>query len=83
MTKDGIVITDRNTTFAMAHAVCAGLDKPINQSVLAMKLMKDTDLSLRASAYVRGRSESKRAAGRYRPQGGRPLGPLRRRCGLR
>jgi hypothetical protein len=58
LAKEGIVITDRNTTIAMAHAVCAGLDRTDKSSVLAMKLMKDTDLSLKQSSYFVGVSIS-------------------------
>jgi Protein of unknown function (DUF732) len=54
LAKDGIVITDRNTTIAMAHTVCAGFDKTDKSAVLAMKLMKDTDLSLKQSSYFLG-----------------------------
>jgi hypothetical protein len=56
--KEGIVVTDRNTTIAMAHTVCAGFDKNDKSSVLAMKLMKDTDLSLKQSGYFIGVSIS-------------------------
>jgi Protein of unknown function (DUF732) len=38
--------------------VCAGLDKTNKTSVLAMKLMKDTDLSLKQSSYFIGASIS-------------------------
>jgi hypothetical protein len=58
LAKQGIVITDRNTTISMAHAVCAGLDKNYKSSVLAMKLVKDTALSLRQSGYFIGVSVS-------------------------
>lgn len=58
LAKQGIVITDRNTALATAHAVCAGLDKNYKSSVLAMKLVKDTALSLRQSGYFIGVSVS-------------------------
>ena len=58
LAKDGIVITDRNTAIAMAHTVCAGLDKTNKSAVLAMKLMRDTDLSLKQSSYFIGVSIS-------------------------
>ena len=45
LATQGIVITDRDTTIAMAHTVCAGLDQHYKQSVLAMKLVRDTDLT--------------------------------------
>jgi hypothetical protein len=54
LAKQGIVITDRDTTIAMAHTVCAGFDKHYKSSVLAMKLVRDTDLSLRQSGYFIG-----------------------------
>jgi len=50
----GIVIKDRDTTIAMAHTVCAGLDKHYKSSVLAVKLVRDTDLSLKQSGYFIG-----------------------------
>ena len=56
--KDGIVITDRDTAIAMAHTVCAGFDKNEKSSVLAMRLMKHTDLSLKQSSYFVGVSMS-------------------------
>ena len=58
LAKEGIAITDHNTAIATAHTVCAGLDKSDKSSVLAMKLMKDTDLSLRQSSYFIGASIS-------------------------
>jgi hypothetical protein len=58
LAKDGIVIGDRDTTIATAHAVCAGFDKNEKSSVLAMRLMKHTDLSLKQSSYFVGVSMS-------------------------
>jgi hypothetical protein len=58
LAKEGIAFTDHNTAIATAHTVCAGLDKSDKSSVLAMKLMKDTDLSLRQSSYFVGASIS-------------------------
>jgi hypothetical protein len=58
LAKEGIVVADRDTTIAMAHTVCAGFDKSNKSSVLAMKLMKDTDLSLKQSSYFIGVSIS-------------------------
>ena len=58
LAKDGIVITDRETAIAMAHTVCAGFDKNEKSSVLAMRLMKHTDLSLKQSSYFVGVSMS-------------------------
>jgi hypothetical protein len=54
LAKDGIGVADRNATVAMAHTVCAGLDKTNKSAVLAMKLMRDTDLSLKQSSYFIG-----------------------------
>ena len=42
----------------MAHTVCTGIDKNKKTSLLAMRLMKDTDLSLRQSAFFVGVSVS-------------------------
>jgi hypothetical protein len=58
LARYGIVITDRDTAIAMAHTVCAGFDKNEKSSVLAMRLMKDTDLSLKQSSYFVGVSMS-------------------------
>jgi hypothetical protein len=58
LAKEGIGVVDRNTTIAMAHTVCAGLDKTNKSAVLAMKLMRDTDLSLKQSSYFIGVSIS-------------------------
>src|ERR1700744_11089 len=58
LAKEGITFTDHNTAIATAHTVCTGLDKSDTSSFLAMKLMKDTDLSLRQSSYFVGASIS-------------------------
>jgi Protein of unknown function (DUF732) len=58
LVKDGIVTSDRNTAIAMAHTVCAGFDKNEKSSVLAIRLMKHTDLSLKQSSYFVGVSVS-------------------------
>lgn len=58
LAKDGIVFTDRNTAIAMAHTVCTGIDRNKKTSVLAMRLMKDSDLSLKQSGYFIGVSMS-------------------------
>jgi hypothetical protein len=58
LAKEGIAFTDHNNAIATAHTVCAGLDKSDKSSVLAMKLMKDTDLSLMQSSYFIGASIS-------------------------
>jgi Protein of unknown function (DUF732) len=56
--KDGIVITDRNAAITMAHTMCAGFDRNEKSSVLAMRLMKHADLSLKQSSYFVGVSIS-------------------------
>jgi hypothetical protein len=58
LAKEGIVLPDHSNAIAIAHTVCAGIDKNDKSSVLAMKLMKDTDLSLRQSSYFVGASIS-------------------------
>ena len=58
LAKDGITMSGPNTAIAMAHTVCAELDNNQNTSVLAMNLMKDTDLSLKQSSYFVGASMS-------------------------
>jgi hypothetical protein len=58
LAKEGIAFTDHNNAIATAHTVCAGLDKSDKSSFLAMKLMKDTDLSLKQSGYFLGVSIS-------------------------
>jgi Protein of unknown function (DUF732) len=54
LAKDGIVLPDQNAAIAMAHTVCTGLDQRAKPSLLAMKLMKDTDLSMKQSSYFVG-----------------------------
>jgi Protein of unknown function (DUF732) len=54
LAKKGIVIADRDTTIAMAHSVCAGFDKSNKSTVIAMRLVRDTDLSLKQSGYFIG-----------------------------
>jgi len=56
LAKGGITVPDPNTSIAMAHAVCAGFDANQSSSVLAMKLMKDTNLNLKQSGYFIGLS---------------------------
>ena len=38
----------------MAHTVCTGLDQSNKSSILAMKVMKETDLSMKQSGYFIG-----------------------------
>ena len=54
LAKDGIVLPDQNAAITMAHTVCAGLDQNAKTSLLAMKLMKETDLSMKQSSYFIG-----------------------------
>jgi hypothetical protein len=58
LVKDGIVIGDRDTEIAMGHTMCAGFDQNQKSSVLAMKLRKDTNLSLKQSSFFVGVSVS-------------------------
>ncbi len=57
LANEGIAL-DRNSAVAMAHTVCAGFDRNENSTVLAMRLKKTTDLSLRQSSYFVGVSMS-------------------------
>ena len=54
LAKGGVALPDDNAAIAMAHTVCAGLDQRAKTSLLAMKLMKDTDLSMKQSGYFIG-----------------------------
>jgi hypothetical protein len=56
LAKEAIVFPDHSNAIATAHAVCAGLDKSNKSTILAMKLAKDTDLSLKQSGYFIGAS---------------------------
>jgi Protein of unknown function (DUF732) len=58
LVKDGIVIGDRDTEIAMGHTMCAGFDQNQKSSVLAMKLRRDTNLSLKQSSFFVGVSVS-------------------------
>ena len=58
LAREGITFPEHDTAIATAHTVCAGLDKSNQSSMLAMKLMKDTDLSLKQSSYFIGASIS-------------------------
>ena len=58
LVKDGIVIGDRDSEIAMGHTMCAGFDQNAKSSVLAMKLKKDTGLSLKQSSFFVGVSVS-------------------------
>jgi hypothetical protein len=54
LAKGGIVLPGDDAAIAMAHSVCTGLDHNAKPSLLAMKLMKDTDLSMKQSSYFIG-----------------------------
>jgi hypothetical protein len=54
LTKNGIVLPDQNAAIAWAHTVCTGLDRQAKPSLLAMKLMKETDLTMKQSSYFIG-----------------------------
>ncbi len=56
LARGGISIPDRSSAIAMARAVCAGLDTNQPSSVLAIKLVRDADLSPRQSGYFIGAS---------------------------
>jgi hypothetical protein len=58
LAKEGIAFSDHNTAIAIGHTVCAGFDKNNKSSVVVMKLMKDTGLSLKQSSYFVGASIS-------------------------
>ena len=54
LAKDGIVFPDHNAAISIAHTVFAGLDQSNKSSILAMKVMKETDLSMKQSGYFIG-----------------------------
>ena len=54
LAKDGIAFADRDTEIAMGHTMCAGFDQNEKSSFLAMKLRKDTNLSLKQSSFFVG-----------------------------
>jgi hypothetical protein len=54
LVKHGIVIHDRNNAIAMAHAACDAFDESENSNRLAMRVMNETDLSLKQSGYFVG-----------------------------
>jgi hypothetical protein len=58
LAKQRIVFADHDTAIAIAHTVCAELDKSNKSAILAMKLTKETDLSLNQSGYFIGASIS-------------------------
>ncbi len=52
--RNGIPVTDRDSTTAIAQAICDGFDLHQPPSLLALKLMKQTGLSLKQSSYFVG-----------------------------
>jgi hypothetical protein len=54
LTKNGITVTDRDSATAMAQAVCDGFDHHQRPSLVAIKLMKQSGLSLKQSSYFVG-----------------------------
>lgn len=52
----GIEVRDPDVAIAMAHRVCTGFDNNSNASVLAMKVKRDTDLSMKEASYFVGLS---------------------------
>jgi uncharacterized protein DUF732 len=58
LTKNGITMPDRGGAIAMAHSVCAGLDRGEPSTALAMGLVKNTDLSPKQAGYFVGVSVS-------------------------
>jgi hypothetical protein len=54
LANGGITMSDPNTAIAMARTVCAGLDANQPVSLVAMKLMKDTNLTSRQAGYFIG-----------------------------
>lgn len=54
LTKNGIPITDRDSATAIGQSICDGFDRGQKPSLLALKLMKQSGLSLKQSSYVVG-----------------------------
>jgi hypothetical protein len=54
LAKNGIAMSDRNTAVSMGHTVCAGFDKGEASTALAMRIVKDTDLSPKQAGYFVG-----------------------------
>jgi hypothetical protein len=56
LAKGGISMSDPDTAIGMAHSVCSGLDANQSSSVLAMKIMKETDFTPKQSGFFIGLS---------------------------
>ena len=51
LAKGGIAFPDHNAAISIAHGVCAGLDQSNKSGILAMKVMKETNFSMKQSSY--------------------------------
>jgi len=58
LAKNGIAFPDRGNEIAMGHSVCAGFDRGEASTALAMRLVKDADLSPKQAGYFVGVSVS-------------------------
>ncbi len=54
LTKNGIVVNDRDAAKSMGQSVCDGFDRHEKSSVVAMKLKARSNLSLKQSSYFVG-----------------------------
>ncbi len=54
LTKNGITVSDRDAATSMGQSVCDGFDQHQKSSVLAIKLMRHSGLSLKQSSYFVG-----------------------------
>jgi Protein of unknown function (DUF732) len=54
ITKNGIPIVDRDSATAVGQSVCDGFDQNQKSSFLALRLMKQSGLTLRQASYVVG-----------------------------
>jgi Protein of unknown function (DUF732) len=54
LTNYGITVSDPDSAIATAHNMCAALDNNQSSSVLAMRLMRDTNLSAKQAGYFIG-----------------------------
>lgn len=54
LTQNGIPVNDRDSATAIAQSICDGFDHNQKPSLLALKLMKQSGLSLKQSSYVVG-----------------------------
>jgi hypothetical protein len=54
LAKGGIILPDQSAAISMAHTVCTALDQSNRSGILAMKVMKETDLSMKQSGYFIG-----------------------------